>query len=128
MAITRKEVLHVARLARLAMSDDEADRLGGQLSAILDYVKQLDRLDTGTSSPRPRDRDGHPFRDDVVEPFGDREALLANAPDRQNDCFRVPRSSKIKGTVRAPWRTFRHEWTSSKRRARCGRRRSPPAS
>jgi len=34
---------------------------------------------------------GTPFRDDVVEPFGDREALLANAPDRLNDCFRVPR-------------------------------------
>jgi len=92
MAITREEVLHVARLARLAMSDDESDRLGGQLSAILDYVKQLDRLDTRDVVPTSHAIDtGTPFRDDVVEPFGDREALLANAPDRQNDCFRVPR-------------------------------------
>ena len=92
MAITRKEVLHVARLARLAMSDDETDRLGGQLSAILDYVKQLDRLDTRDVVPTSHAIEtGTPFRDDVVEPFGDREALLANAPDRQNDCFRVPR-------------------------------------
>jgi len=92
MAITREEVLHVARLARLAMSEDEADRLGGQLSAILDYVKQLDRLDTRDVVPTSHAVEtGTPFRDDVVEPFGDREALLANAPDRQNDCFRVPR-------------------------------------
>ena len=92
MAITREEVLHVARLARLAMSDDESDRLGGQLSAILDYVKQLGRLDTRDVVPTSHAIEtGTPFRDDVVEPFGDREALLANAPDRQNDCFRVPR-------------------------------------
>ncbi len=92
MAITREEVLHVARLARLAMSDDEADRLGGQLSAILDYVKQLDRLDTRDVVPTSHAIEtGTPFRDDVVEPFKDREALLANAPDRLNDCFRVPR-------------------------------------
>ena len=92
MAITREEVLHVARLARLAMSDDEADRLGGQLSAILDYVRQLDRLDTRDVVPTSHAVEtSTPFRDDVVEPFGDREALLANAPDRLNDCFRVPR-------------------------------------
>ena len=46
MAITREEVLHVARLARLSLPEAEAERLRGQLSAILDYVKQLDRLDT----------------------------------------------------------------------------------
>lgn len=92
MAITRGEVLHVARLARLAMSDGEADRLGGQLSAILDYVRQLDRLDTRDVVPTSHAVEmGTPMRDDAVEPFGDREALLANAPDRQNDCFRVPR-------------------------------------
>jgi len=92
MAITREEVLHVARLARLALSDDEAGRLGGQLSAILDYVKQLDRLDTRDVVPTSHAVEmGTPMRDDVVEPFGDREALLANAPDRHNDCFRVPR-------------------------------------
>ncbi len=92
MAITREEVLHVARLARLALTDDEADRLGGQLSAILDYMKRLDVLDTRNVVPTSHAVEtGTPFRDDVVEPFGDREALLANAPDRHNDCFRVPR-------------------------------------
>jgi aspartyl-tRNA(Asn)/glutamyl-tRNA(Gln) amidotransferase subunit C len=92
MAITREEVLHVARLARLSLPEAEADRLRGQLSAILDYVKQLDRLDTRNVVPTSHAVEtGTPFRDDVVEFFGDREALLANAPDRLNDCFRVPR-------------------------------------
>jgi len=92
MAITREEVLHVARLARLALPEDDADRLRVQLSAILDYVKQLDRLDTRDVVPTSHAVEtGTPFRDDAVQPFGDKEAILANAPDRQNDFFRVPR-------------------------------------
>ncbi len=92
MEITREEVLHVARLARLSVPEAEAERLREQLSAILDYAKQLDRLDTRDVVPTSHAIEtGTPFRDDVVEPFGDREAILANAPDRLNNCFRVPR-------------------------------------
>lgn len=92
MAITREEVLHVARLARLSMPEAEAECLRGQISAILDYVKQLERIDTRDVLPTSHAVEmGTPFRDDVVEPFGGKEALLANAPDRQNDFFRVPR-------------------------------------
>jgi aspartyl-tRNA(Asn)/glutamyl-tRNA(Gln) amidotransferase subunit C len=92
MAITREETLHVARLARLALSDAEADRLREQLGRLLDYMKQLDRLDTRDVVPTSHAVDvGTPFRDDAVRPFGDREALLRNAPDRAGDFFRVPR-------------------------------------
>lgn len=92
MAITREEVLHVARLARLALSDDEADRLREQLGGILAYIRQLDALDTGDVVPTSHAVEmGTPFRDDSVRPFGDREALLSNAPDRTGDFFRVPR-------------------------------------
>jgi aspartyl-tRNA(Asn)/glutamyl-tRNA(Gln) amidotransferase subunit C len=92
MAITREEVLHVARLARLSLPEAEAERLREQLSAILEYMRQLDRLDTHDVVPTSHAVEkGTPMRDDVVEPFGDREALLANAPDRKNDFFRVPR-------------------------------------
>ncbi|GAB4232100.1 MAG: Asp-tRNA(Asn)/Glu-tRNA(Gln) amidotransferase subunit GatC [Deltaproteobacteria bacterium] len=92
MAITQDEVLHVARLARLSLSDAEVERLRGQISAILDYVRQLDRLDTRDVVPTSHAVEtGTPMRDDVVVPFGDREAILANAPDRRDDCFRVPR-------------------------------------
>ncbi len=92
MAITRDEVAHVARLARLALSPAEADRLGEQLARILEYIKQLDRLDTRDVVPTSHAVEmGTPFRDDAVRPFGDKEAILANAPDRADDFFRVPR-------------------------------------
>ena len=92
MAISREEALHVARLARLALPDAEVDRLRDQLSALLDYMKQLDRLDTRDVVPTSHAVEtGTPFRDDVARPFGDREALLKNAPDRAGDFFRVPR-------------------------------------
>jgi aspartyl-tRNA(Asn)/glutamyl-tRNA(Gln) amidotransferase subunit C len=92
MAITREEVLHVARLARLALPDAEVDRLRDQLSGLLDYMKQLDRLDTRDVVPTSHAVEmGTPFREDEARPFGDREALLKNAPDRAGDFFRVPR-------------------------------------
>ena len=92
MAITREEVLHVARLARLSLTDAETDRLREQLGDILDYIKQLDALDTKDVVPTSHAVEmGTPFREDSVRPFGDKEALLANAPDRQGDFFRVPR-------------------------------------
>ncbi len=92
MAITRDEVSHVARLSRLALSSAEEDKLGEQLGNILGFIKQLDRLDTRDVVPTSHAVEmGTPFRDDAVRPFGDKEALLANAPDREGDFFRVPR-------------------------------------
>ncbi|MGE5700761.1 MAG: Asp-tRNA(Asn)/Glu-tRNA(Gln) amidotransferase subunit GatC [Deltaproteobacteria bacterium] len=92
MAITREEVLHVARLARLSLSEAEVDRLRDQLDDILDYIRQLDALDTRDVIPTSHAVEmGTPFRDDAVRPFGDKEAILSNAPDRIGDFFRVPR-------------------------------------
>ncbi len=92
MAITRDEVSHVARLSRLALSPGEAEKLGEQLANILEYIKQLDRLDTRDVVPTSHAVEmGTPFRDDAARPFGDKEAILANAPDRDGDFFRVPR-------------------------------------
>jgi aspartyl-tRNA(Asn)/glutamyl-tRNA(Gln) amidotransferase subunit C len=92
MPITREEVLHVARLARLSLSEDEVGRLKEQLGNILSYIRQLDALDTRGVVPTSHAVEtGTPFRDDVVRPFGDRESILANAPDRHEDYFRVPR-------------------------------------
>lgn len=92
MAITREEVLHVARLGRLALSPEEVDRLQAQMGDILSYIRQLDRLDTRDVVPTSHAVEmGTPFREDVARPFGDREAILSNAPDRADDFFRVPR-------------------------------------
>ncbi|MGZ8446822.1 MAG: Asp-tRNA(Asn)/Glu-tRNA(Gln) amidotransferase subunit GatC [Candidatus Deferrimicrobiaceae bacterium] len=92
MAITREEVLHVARLARLALSSAEADRMRDQLANILEYIRQLERLDTKDVVPTSHAVEmGTPFRDDYVDPFGGKEEILKNAPDREEDFFRVPR-------------------------------------
>jgi aspartyl-tRNA(Asn)/glutamyl-tRNA(Gln) amidotransferase subunit C len=92
MAITREEVLQVARLARLSLSAAEADKMKEQLGSILSYIRQLDRLDTSGVVPTSHAVEkGTPFRDDSVEPFGEKEEILKNAPDREEDFFRVPR-------------------------------------
>ena len=91
MAITREEVLHVARLARLELSDDEVARFQEQLSAILDAVGKVRELDLSDVPPT-----SHPLaianvwaEDEPHESLSVEEAL-ANAPDRQGDLFRVP--------------------------------------
>ncbi len=92
MAITRDEVLHVARLARLALSFAEVDRMQEQLGTILAYIRQLDCLDTADVVPTSHAVEmGTPFRDDSVHPFEEKEEILKNAPEREGDFFRVPR-------------------------------------
>jgi aspartyl-tRNA(Asn)/glutamyl-tRNA(Gln) amidotransferase subunit C len=91
VAISRDEVLHVASLARLALSDDEIDRLGAQLNAILEAVGKVSELDLADVEPT-----AHPL--DLVNVWAEdepRESLsveeaLANAPDREAGFFRVP--------------------------------------
>jgi aspartyl-tRNA(Asn)/glutamyl-tRNA(Gln) amidotransferase subunit C len=92
MKITRAEVEHVARLARLALGEDELESLTGQMDAILGYVDQLNELDTEgiipTAHAVPME---NAFREDLVKPSLGVEAALDNAPDSGNGCFRVPK-------------------------------------
>ena len=91
MAITRDDVLHVARLARLALREDEIERLQVQLNAILDAVGKVSELDLADVPPT-----SHPltlvnvFGSDEPEPCLPVEEALANAPEREGDFFRVP--------------------------------------
>jgi aspartyl-tRNA(Asn)/glutamyl-tRNA(Gln) amidotransferase subunit C len=91
MAITREDVLHVARLARLELSEAEVERFQVQLSAILDAVSKVQELDLADVPPT-----SHPlevvnvWRDDEPRPSLPVEEALANAPDRDGDLFRVP--------------------------------------
>ena len=91
MAISRDEVVHVARLARLALTEEEVERLTGELAAILDavgIVAELDLEDIPATS--------HPL--DVVNVWDEDEPrdslpledVFANAPAREGDLFRVP--------------------------------------
>jgi aspartyl-tRNA(Asn)/glutamyl-tRNA(Gln) amidotransferase subunit C len=91
MSLTLKEVEHIARLARLALSDEEKARYREQLSAILDYAARLQQLDTRdippTSSVLPARSVLRPDRARPGLPLPD---VLANAPDEQDNQFRVP--------------------------------------
>ena len=91
MAISRDEVLHVARLARLALTDEEVEQLTEELGAILDAVGVVAELDLGDVPPT-----SHPL--DLVNVWDEDEPraslplddVFANAPARDGDHFRVP--------------------------------------
>ena len=91
MAITREDVLHVARLARLEIPDDEIEQVQGQLAAILEAVGKVGELELADVEPT-----SHPL--DVVNAWAEdepraslpREQALANAPDPADGAFRVP--------------------------------------
>jgi aspartyl-tRNA(Asn)/glutamyl-tRNA(Gln) amidotransferase subunit C len=89
MSISAEDVRHIAGLARLDLSDEEVERFRGELSKILEYVAQLDRVEA-TSAAEPEDPD-QPPRPDRVEPWPDVAPLHAEAPDFDGGFFRVPR-------------------------------------
>ena len=84
-------MLHVARLARLELSDEEVERFGGQLSAILDAVGKVSELDLEDVPPTSHPLDlVNVFGEDVPGPCLSREEALANAPDPEDGFFGVP--------------------------------------
>jgi aspartyl-tRNA(Asn)/glutamyl-tRNA(Gln) amidotransferase subunit C len=91
MAITRDDVDRVARLARLYLSDDERAELTDQLGRIVDFVDQLNEVDTADVKPMAHAGGiTNAFAADVAGRSLDREAALGNAPSRDESCFRVP--------------------------------------
>jgi len=90
--ISRDDVAHVARLARLGVTEEELDRFAEQLAAVLEHAADLATLDTAGVPPT-----AHPFslvnvlRDDVVGRSLDRDEVLAMAPAVEDGRFRVPR-------------------------------------
>jgi aspartyl-tRNA(Asn)/glutamyl-tRNA(Gln) amidotransferase subunit C len=91
MAISREEVLHVARLARLALTDEEVERLTEELGAILDAVGVVAELDLADVPPTSHPLDLlNVWDDDVPHELLALDEVFANAPDRDGDLFRVP--------------------------------------
>ncbi len=91
MAISREQVEHVARLARLGLTDDETDRLQQQLSAILGHMQMIDQLDTSAIPPTAQVIPvSSVMRDDEARPSLPVEEILKNAPRREGDFFKVP--------------------------------------
>jgi aspartyl-tRNA(Asn)/glutamyl-tRNA(Gln) amidotransferase subunit C len=90
--ITREEVLYVAHLARLEIEDSATDRLAGQIGAILDYVDQLNEVDTSGVLPTSHALAlTNAMRADRTRPHLEPVAALANAPAQEDGCFLVPK-------------------------------------
>lgn len=96
MKITRQDAAHVAELARLRFSDDELDAMTAQLNTILDSFDRLQSVDTTGVEPSTHAVDVcNAFRDDRESPSLDPGAALANAPEADAGCFKVPRIIEV---------------------------------
>jgi aspartyl-tRNA(Asn)/glutamyl-tRNA(Gln) amidotransferase subunit C len=90
--ITLEQVRHVARLARLELSPADEERLRADMDEMLAYVDKLNELDTSKVAPTSQVGEaGMPMRDDEVTNRPAAEAMLANAPSREHDYFKVPK-------------------------------------
>ncbi len=92
MKISKEEVLHVADLARLVLTEKEREIVTEQMETILSYVNKLSEIDTSNA---PTTTHAHKkinaFRDDVVFPSLPRKEVLSNAPQKNEKMFEVPR-------------------------------------
>lgn len=92
MKINEQEVVHVSRLSRLNLSDQEISTYAGQMEKILEYVDKLSRLDLEGIEPTSSNLQAeNVMRSDEKKQDCDPETVLKNAPDRKNNFFSVPR-------------------------------------
>jgi len=89
--IDREQVLHVARLARLALTDDEVERMSSELSTILEHVERISELDLEGVEPTSHVVElENVLRPDEPRPSWERERMVEGAPDHSEGAFRVP--------------------------------------
>lgn len=92
MKITNKEVLYVAHLARLELDDGSVAKFADQIGTVLEYVDQLKQVDTEGIPPTSHAISlTNVFREDVEGEHLDRDLVLANAPEKEDGSFLVPR-------------------------------------
>ena len=97
MSISREQVLHVASLAHLDLTDEEVERLGDQLNAILDAVSKVSELDLSDVPPTSHPLDlVNVWAEDVPRPSLADGDVFANAPQREGSSFRVPPTSEVR--------------------------------
>jgi aspartyl-tRNA(Asn)/glutamyl-tRNA(Gln) amidotransferase subunit C len=97
VAITRDQVLHVAKLAHLDLTEDEVERFREQLSAILEAVSKVSELDLADVPPTSHPLDlVNVWREDEPGPSLPADEVFANAPEREDDFFRVPPTSEVR--------------------------------
>ena len=97
MAITREQVIHVAKLAHLDLTEEEVERFREQLSAILEAVSKVSELDLADVPPTSHPLDlVNVWREDEPRPSLSADDVFANAPDREDEFFKVPPTSEVR--------------------------------
>ncbi|MBU0501978.1 MAG: Asp-tRNA(Asn)/Glu-tRNA(Gln) amidotransferase subunit GatC [bacterium] len=92
MSISKKDVEHVAKLARLGLTEEEKELFTTQLSNILDYAENLKKLDTKNIPPTSHAIPmKNVLREDIVIPCADSKDILANGPEVEDKMFKVPK-------------------------------------
>ena len=92
MSVSRKDVEHIAELARLKFNKEELENFTNQLNEILTYVEKLNELDTENVEPLSHPvENNNVFRDDIVKPSIQKNEALKNSPENDENFFRVPK-------------------------------------
>ena len=92
MAVSKEEILHIAKLADLKINEDEIDEYAKNLEDILTFANTIGNLNTeGIDESATVIENYNVFRKDEVKEFEDKEALLQNAPDRESNMFKIPK-------------------------------------
>lgn len=93
MTITDETIEYVGILAKLELSEEEKEQAKKDMGDMLAYVGKLNELDTDDVEPMSHTFDVHNvFREDVVTNGDDRDQMLKNAPERNEDCYKVPKT------------------------------------
>lgn len=95
MSLSVKDVEHVAKLSRLSFKDEEKKDFTEKLNSVVDYIEKLEEVDVEGVKPTYHALEvKNVFREDVMKPSFKREAIIANAPDAEGGCFKVPKVVK----------------------------------
>lgn len=92
MVVSKEEILHIAKLADLNIKEDEIDEYAKNLQDILNFVDVLNSVDTDNVEESIRTiNNSNVFRKDEIKEFGNREILLQNAPEQEDNMFKIPK-------------------------------------
>lgn len=92
MAISKEEILHIAKLSDLKIAENEIDEYAKNLEEILDFMKVLDSVNTENIENSIGDINNvNVFRKDEIKEFKDKKRLLQNAPEKENNMFKIPK-------------------------------------
>lgn len=92
MVVSKEEILHIAKLADLKIKEDEISEYAKNLEDILNFVEVLNKVNTDNVEESIRTvNNSNVFRKDEIKEFGNRESLLQNAPEQEDNMFKIPK-------------------------------------